>query len=176
MSLAERVHVARRYQRAINIDSDMSDPAALEGFVCPRSSAEILETMAHHVLETGEGAFTWTGPYGTGKSSLAVVLGATLTGAKQLRDRAKTLLGEPTFDALTKAMPPRTRGWRILPVSGRRDAPARVIGEAIEAAGWLPSDSWTEMRVLKALDEGGSSQPPCWRRTVCVHRRDGQVP
>ena len=159
MSLAERVHVARRYQRAINIDSDMSDPAALEGFVCPRSSAEILETMAHHVLETGEGAFTWTGPYGTGKSSLAVVLGATLTGAKQLRDRAKTLLGEPTFDALTKAMPPRTRGWRILPVSGRRDVPARVIGEAIEAAGWLPSDSWTEMRVLEALDEVAARNP-----------------
>lgn len=159
MSLAERVHVARRYQRAINIDSDMSDPAALEGFVCPRSSAEILETMAHHVLETGEGAFTWTGPYGTGKSSLAVVLGATLTGAKELRDRAKTLLGEPTFDALTKAMPPRTRGWRILPVSGRRDVPARVIGEAIEAAGWLPSDSWTEMRVLEALDAVAARNP-----------------
>lgn len=159
MSLAERVQVARRYQRAINISSDMSDPAALKGFVCPRSSAEILETMAHHVLKTGQGAFTWTGPYGTGKSSLAVVLGAALGGAKHLRSEAASLLGQPTFDALMKAMPPRTRGWRILPVSGRRAAPAQVIGDAIEAAGWLPSGSWTDMRVLKALDDIAGRNP-----------------
>ena len=149
MPLAERIHVARRYQRAINIDSDMSNPSALEGFICPRSSAEVLETMADHVHTTGQGAFTWTGPYGTGKSSLAVVLGAALNGTKRLRSEAETLLGQPTFDALAKALPPRTRGWRVLPVSGRRDAPARVIGEAIEAAGWLPPAAWTETRVLE---------------------------
>lgn len=159
MPLAERVHVARRYQRAINIDSDMSDPSALEGFICPRSSAEVLETMAHHVLKTGQGAFTWTGPYGTGKSSLAVVLGAALNGTERLRSEAKALLGQPTFEALTEALPPRTRGWRVLPVSGRRDAPARVIGEAIEAAGWSPPDSWTEPRVLDALDEIAARNP-----------------
>lgn len=159
MTLTEQVKVARRYQRAINIESDMTDPKALEGFVCPRSSAEILETMAHHVQQTGQGAFTWTGPYGTGKSSLAVVLGAALNGGTRLRNEAKTLLGQPTFDALTKAMPPRTHGWRILPVSGRRDAPVRVIGEAIEAAGWLSSDSWTEIRVLEALEEAAARNP-----------------
>ena len=159
MPLAEQVHVARRYQRAINIDSDMSDPSALEGFICPRSSAEVLETMANHVHATGQGAFTWTGPYGTGKSSLAVVLGAALNGTKRLRSEAETLLGQPTFDALTKALPPQTRGWRVLPVSGRRDAPARVIGEAIEAAGWLPPESWTETRVLEALDEIAARNP-----------------
>ena len=159
MLLAEQVHVARRYQRAINIDSDMSDPSALEGFICPRSSAEVLETMADHVHATGQGAFTWTGPYGTGKSSLAVVLGAALNGTKRLRSEAETLLGQPTFDALTKALPPRTRGWRVLPVSGRRDAPARVIGEAIEGAGWLPPESWTETRVLEALDEIAARNP-----------------
>ena len=61
MVLADRVHVTRRYQRAIRIDTDLGDPAALEGFVCPRSSAEVLETMARHVAESGQGAFTWTG-------------------------------------------------------------------------------------------------------------------
>ncbi|MCY3591084.1 MAG: ATP-binding protein [Acidobacteria bacterium] len=162
MALAEGVNVARRYQRAISIDSDMSDPTALEGFICPRSSAEVLETMAHHVLATGQGAFTWTGPYGTGKSSLAVVLGAALNGTKRLRVEAESLLGKPTFDTLAKALPPRTRGWRVLPVAGRRDRPAQVLGEAIEAAEWFGkrvSESWTEPRVLEVLEEIAARNP-----------------
>ena len=74
MALADQVHVARRYQLAIRLDSDLGNPAALEGFICPRSSGEVLRTMARHVAESGQGAFTWTGPYGSGKSSLAVAL------------------------------------------------------------------------------------------------------
>jgi hypothetical protein len=68
MSLTERIHIARRFQRSIRIDSDLGNPKALEGFICPRSSIDVLTTMARHVSETGHGAFTWTGPYGTGKS------------------------------------------------------------------------------------------------------------
>ena len=49
---------------------------ALEGFVCPQSSAVVLETMAQHLSGSGQGAFTWTGPYGSGKSSLVVALSA----------------------------------------------------------------------------------------------------
>ena len=78
MLLAERVAVSRRFQRAIRIDSDLGDPLALEGFVCPPSSAMVLEAMAQHLSESGQGAFTWTGPYGSGKSSLVIALSALL--------------------------------------------------------------------------------------------------
>ena len=163
MALAERVHVARRYQRAIRIDTDFGDPAALEGFLCPQSSAEVLETMARHALETGQGAFTWTGPYGGGKSSLAVVLGAMLNGKGDLRSEAQTIVGERVSSLLLKAFPPRRRGWRVLPVAGRRDRPAQVIGEAITAAGLLKADSvpstWSEGDVLKALEEIAARHP-----------------
>ena len=162
MTLSERVHVARRFQRAISIDSDMRDPAAVEGFICPRSSAEILEVMAHHVSETGQGAFTWTGPYGTGKSSLAVVLGAALNGSKHLRKKAQEVLGERTFAILTEALPPRRLGWRVLPVAGRRDHPARVVGEAIEASGWFEcasTEDWSESTVLDALNRIAQRHP-----------------
>lgn len=154
MALSERVNVTRRFQRAISIESDMRDPAAVEGFICPRSSADVLETMARHVRETGQGAFTWTGPYGTGKSSLAVVLGAALNGSKNLRDKAEEVLGERTFAILTEALPLRRLGWRVLPVAGRRDRPARVVGEALEASGWLEREStedWSEPAVLDVL-------------------------
>ena len=155
MALADRVHVARRYRRAIRLEADLGDASALEGFVCSRSSAEVLESMARHVLETGQCAFTWTGPYGGGKSSLAVALGSLLGESRKLRQTAAAILGERTAALLREALPPRSRGWRILPVTGRRDRPAQVIGEAIEAVGWLPEGEtvlpWSEKRVLDAL-------------------------
>ena len=163
MTLAERVHVAPRYQRAIRIDTDFGESAALEGFVCPQSSAEALEMMARHALETGQGAFTWTGPYGSGKSSLAVVLSALLNGEGELRSAAKTIVGEKVSSLLLKAFPLRSRGWRVLPVAGRRDRPAQVIGEAITDAGLLGTDSevstWSEKEVINALEEISARYP-----------------
>ena len=163
MALAERVRVARRYQRAIRIDTDFGDPAALDGFVCPQSSAEVLETMAHHMLETGQGAFTWTGPYGGGKSSLAVVLGAMLNGSGGLRSEAAAILGERTSSLILKGLPPRSRGWRVLPVSGRRDRPAQVIGEAITTAGFVDGareqSAWSEKAILDTLVEIAARNP-----------------
>ena len=137
MALADRIRIARRFQRAIRIDSDLGDPAALDGFICPRSSAEVLETMARHVAENSQGAFTWTGPYGSGKSSLVIALSAALNGDKEVRRHAESILGPKTSALIAEALPPRTRGWHILPVVGRRDRPAQVIGEAIRGD-WFP--------------------------------------
>ena len=120
-ALADRVTVARRFQRSIRIDLDyVHNPEALEGFVCPRSSAYLLENMAHQIAAKSQGAFTWTGPYGSGKSSLATVLGALLSSKYTLKRIAKGALGEETASIVSKALPPRRRGWRILPVVGRR--------------------------------------------------------
>ena len=51
MMLDERVHIARRFLRSVRIDTDLSDESALEGFICPKSSADVLMTMARHVSE-----------------------------------------------------------------------------------------------------------------------------
>ena len=163
MMLAERVSVARRYQRAIRIDTDFGDPAAIQGFVCPQSSAETLETMAHHAIETGQGAFTWTGPYGTGKSSLAVVLCSFLNGNASVRNKAQRIIGERVSSLLLEAFPHGSRGWRVLPVAGRRDCPAQVIGEAISDAGLLKTggelSNWSEKQVLRAVEDIAASHP-----------------
>ena len=162
MALAEHVNVTRRFQRAIRIDLDLADPEALEGFICPESSAEVLRTMARHVAENGQGAFTWTGPYGSGKSSLVVALSALLNGNSSLRQSAASLLGEHTTETIWNAMPPRRRGWRILPVVGRRDRPAQVVGEAIESTRLTTDDPprrWGEKQVLDTLKRAADQHP-----------------
>ena len=153
MPLAERVTVSRRFQRAIRIDTDLDDPAALEGFVCPQSSAMVLQAMAQHLAESGQGAFTWTGPYGSGKSSLAVALSALVGPDAITRQEAASVIGGETAAAVWKAMPPKRDGWIVLPIVGRRDRPERLVEEAVHAKrlGRGLRSGWSEKQALDAL-------------------------
>lgn len=161
MSMADRVHVAPRFQRAIRIDADVDDPRALEGFVCPQSAAQTLLTMARHVHDTRHCAFTWTGPYGSGKSSLVVLLSAALGGDARRRARAADILGKKVSTQLDKHMPPLGKGWRMLPVVGRRGSPVDAVGECLASAGLCrrPRGEWTEDKVLLALSEAAAEHP-----------------
>ncbi len=74
MMLSETVSIARRFRRSIRLDTDIGTQDALSGFICHGSGASVHETMAQLICESGQRAFTWTGPYGGGKSSLALAL------------------------------------------------------------------------------------------------------
>lgn len=160
MPLANHVHIERRFLRSIRIDTDVSDIKALEGFVCPLSSAEVLLAMARHVSETGQGAFTWTGPYGSGKSSLVVALSALLNGVSAARQQASEIFGKDLAVSLTKALPPQAKGWRIVPVVGRRSDPVQTIGEALSDSGVIQCESngvWTESTLITAVTKAASA-------------------
>ncbi|WP_119396943.1 ATP-binding protein [Pannonibacter phragmitetus] len=155
MGRLETIKVIRRFQRSIRIDADLGDAEALEGFVCPQSSADVLLNMARHADKTGHTAFTWTGPYGSGKSSLVIALSALLGGDDKLHKLAVQTLGSSVTEELLNAFPRGAAGWSIVPVVGRRDDPAEVLGEALEAAGLLGNSRrtpWTGTALLKTLE------------------------
>ena len=162
MALNERVRIARRFLRSIRIDTDLGDAATLDGFVCPQSSADVLTTMARHVSETGQGAFTWTGPYGSGKSSLVVVLSALLNGKAGLQKAAAKVFRQELTRAIWTALPTGSKGWRVLPIVARRDDPVAVIGDAVRRAGLVsrrPRGGWTESNLIGALTDAAASRP-----------------
>lgn len=162
MALKERVRIARRFLRSIRIDTDLGQKGALDGFVCPQSSAEVLTAMARHVSGTGQGAFTWTGPYGSGKSSLVVALSALLNGNAGLQKEASTVFGHVLTKAMWDAFPTGTRGWRVLPIVGRRASPVVVIGEAVKKAGYvtrLPRGGWNDRNLVAALMDAAQDHP-----------------
>ena len=178
MALADRVHVARRFQRAVRIDLDFRAPEALNGFICPPSSAEVLKTMARHVSEGGQGAFTWTGPYGSGKSSLAVALGALLNGNAALRQPAEIALGEENRIG---------RLGRLAPAQQGLAGPARRRAPGASRPGGRPGDG--NLRVHHrppgqpkrhaGIGRPESSRLPastCRRRPDGDYRRDGEIP
>lgn len=134
MTLADHVAIARRFQRSIRLDSDLARVDALQGFVCQRSAADGLLGMASQIAQTAQRAFTWTGPYGGGKSSLAVSLAGLLGPKGAIRTAASAALGASVVQGLLDAYQPSRDGWLVVPVVGRRADPVGDIASALEQA------------------------------------------
>lgn len=130
--LSDVITINTRFCRSININQDFGDAEILSGFICPKSSELALLNMADHVSSTGQAAFTWTGPYGTGKSSLAIFMSSLLGKDTKLRKIAQKIIKESVRKKIYSKLPVNT-GWDILPIVGDVKDPKQLIIDAIEA-------------------------------------------
>src|SRR6056297_4312816 len=133
MPLNEIVTVNGRFLRSVRIDQD-DRREALDGFVFSSSVWEVLNNFSHQQFESGQGAFTWTGPYGSGKSSLALALSALLSGGEQERATAAKKTDPDFAKELWRLLPPKRDGWKCVSVVGRRMEPFQLIGDGIKDA------------------------------------------
>jgi hypothetical protein len=127
--LGDIVHISRHYQRSIRVDADLGRHDALTGYICHSTATSVVENMSRQVAETNQRSFTWTGPFGGGKSSLAVALASTLHPDKSLRTLARTALKIDTIPSFDRAFPARN-GWLIVPVVGKRSSVVAELNSA----------------------------------------------
>jgi hypothetical protein len=132
--LSGHVNIARRFQRSIRLDSDLGNVDALHGFVCQRSAGDGLISMAGQIAQTCQRAFTWTGPYGGGKSSLAITLAGLLGPKGPVRAAAVEVLGTKTAQRILDSLRPGRNGWLVVPVVGRKGDPVSDVSAALETA------------------------------------------
>jgi hypothetical protein len=166
MKLSETVSIARRFQRSVRLDHDIDRLEALHGYICQNSAAEALRVMARQIADTSHRAFTWTGPFGGGKSSLAVILAALLGPQGPMRKAAGGALGPQTAEALISALKLAREGWLVVPVVGRRSDPVKDIEESFERAlrrmgkkRKRPPGSSTGRQLIDRLAEEAASRP-----------------
>jgi hypothetical protein len=134
MSLKEAVRIAPRFQRAIRIESDIERPEALQSFLCTSTFARAVTTICDQFAATAHGAYTLTGPFGGGKSSLVVAFAGALGPRGRTRDMAHAALGREVAHSVTQTFQPGVAGWRIIPVLGARAAPSSLVFDALVRA------------------------------------------
>lgn len=132
--LGDKVSVLRRFRRSVRVDAD-GGASGSDGFICTATAEQAITTTIDHVAEHGHGAFTWTGPYGCGKSSLAVVFAATLGPQGKARQQALATLPAPLRESIAERMRWRKPGWMIVPTVGSRADAREVISAALDAQG-----------------------------------------
>ena len=83
MKFADSISIAPRYTRAINLERDVDDPSAVNGYVLTPVGTDFVRRVQRSLKETpGPRAWSITGPYGSGKSAFVLFLLNLLSGTK----------------------------------------------------------------------------------------------
>ncbi|MGV0819443.1 ATP-binding protein [Martelella sp. AMO21009] len=145
--MTDPIGITPRFRRSVRIDSDFASATAIDGFYCPPSFQAAVTFMAAHVADTQQGAFTWTGPYGGGKSSLALALACLFGAPKPVREQAATLFGEAVMSALKAALPHFPARWSVLPLVTERRSISAQLAEHLE----LPPDA-ASAKIIREIE------------------------
>lgn len=157
--LSDVVRIARHYQRSIRIDMDLGRADALDGYICHGTALAVLDSMSKQLLESNQRAFTWTGPFGGGKSSLAVAVASALGADKSLRAKAREVLRLDRLPSFDKALPHR-RGWLTIPLVGKRTSVVAELAKGLRKAQGYTSDirKVTAASLIDALCEAAENK------------------
>lgn len=131
--LSDIVQISRQYQRSIRVDADIGRADALSGYICHATANSVVDGMCKQLVGTNQRCFTWTGPFGGGKSSLAVALASALHPDKNLRTKAREALRLDSKPAFDKAFPVR-KGWLLVPAVGRRSSVVAELHASLRRA------------------------------------------
>jgi hypothetical protein len=123
------VEINRRFARSARIDADLSGTPPLVGYVLQASVARALSTMARAQADSRQGAFTWTGPYGGGKSSAALLVANMIGGSPKNKKLARELAGDELCELFEAAFPEK-RDWHVVAVTGSRTRLRAAIATA----------------------------------------------
>jgi hypothetical protein len=125
-TLADRLEIARRYVRSVDLGRDMTDPGALDGYVVTASAREAANRILDGIRPAStQRAFRITGPYGSGKSSFALFLTRLVADSQDAVSLA---------DDADVTLPPERRTYRPLILVGRRTSFVTDLLATIEAA------------------------------------------
>jgi hypothetical protein len=137
--LADSVTISRRFARSARLDTDLNGTPPLVGYVLQASVEKALAAIAASQIDSRQGAFTWTGPYGGGKSSAALLVANLVAHVPANRKIARKIAGKPLTAAFAKAFPEADGPWSVIAVTGSRTG----LRDAIVAAAALALD-WSD--------------------------------
>lgn len=140
-ALADKLRVSARFARSANLERDVTNTEPLDGYVVTARAIDIVERLAGTATKSDAGgAWSITGPYGSGKSSLAVLLDGAFGEAGQVRDKALDLIADaaPEVAAVVNqahaAHGTQARGFHRAVVTASREPISYTLVRALHSA------------------------------------------
>jgi len=174
MRLAEHIRVAGRYARSASLERDAQAEDVLDGYQLTGRVVEMLDRLTAAAVAGNGGAWSITGPYGSGKSSLGLFIDA-LFGPQDSEPYGRALglveavapeLKQQILDARGDTGP---RGFSRGLVTATSEPVTHTVARALDRGvqewfGKRPSPrEFPELKLLTAALDDAASQDP--RRT-----------
>ncbi|MFA0696077.1 hypothetical protein [Vibrio sp. 10N.222.49.C9] len=128
MTLNKQYSIATRQQRSTRIDSDLS-PEFFQGLVYHGTAQSALETLFRQYSQTSQSAYTLTGPYGSGKSTIALLLTGLLHESAEMRKAALEVINQDSKDLLAQSIA-YSKGWLQIRSVGGVNSPVNTFWDA----------------------------------------------
>lgn len=171
--LAEYVKVLPRFARSANLERDSAESGPLDGYIVTARATEAVERiLGVAATKRSGGAWSLTGPYGSGKSSFALLVNAFLGPGGDLRNTAAGLLdaAKPDLSHLLSSThsghDTQVDGFHRALVTAAREPLTHTVlrglhRAVLEAYGRIPSTKvFGAARALRyALDDAASEDP-----------------
>lgn len=128
MTLSKQYSIATRHQRSTRIDSDLSADF-FPGLVYHGTAQASLETLFRQYGQTGQSAYTLTGAYGSGKSTVALLMAGLLHSDSDIRSAAINTINAESKSLLEESAPYQ-KGWLQIRAVGGVSGPVESFWNA----------------------------------------------
>lgn len=115
-TLSDVISINRNFIKSINIELDFGHFDLIREYIIQPSALNVLDIMANQISNTKQRTFTWTGPYGSGKSSLALVLASLASDKDKIREKINKEINLDSVSSIFYS----TKPWLVTPITGRR--------------------------------------------------------
>ena len=140
------IEINSAFQRSARIDSKIQD-GFIENYIFHNTSRSILNRIALSYSESNQGSFTLTGPYGTGKSSLALFLNALVHNDKKIKNLASERAKLTKKDQFNKVFLEKGKWFSITIIGGKLNS-NDLIASSIDQA---VAESWIDKKIPPSL-------------------------
>ena len=130
------VDVRQRYKSSTRIDGLLGDSKIfIDNFILHGTAINVLETISRDFEGSEQRAYSITGPYGSGKSTIALFLSLLLSTNKGERDYAEDSLD--SAEGLKSEFPNRLKvkkGWKVVKHVCAMESPAHALLQSIASS------------------------------------------
>lgn len=132
MKLSQIYSIKPRYSRSTRIDTDFN-AQAFEGLLFHATAENTLNSLSNE-FQSNRKAFTLTGPYGSGKSTIALLLSGLLSNDKTLLECTKNVTGDKLFNKYRKNFNVGANGYLVIRALGGLSDPISMLTESVTSA------------------------------------------
>jgi energy-coupling factor transporter ATP-binding protein EcfA2 len=150
------VDVRQRYKSSTRIDGQLDDSKVfIDNFILHGTAINVLETISRDFEGSEQRAYSITGPYGSGKSTIALFLSLLLSTNKDERDYAEDSLD--CAEGLKSEFPNRfkiKKGWKVVKHVCAMESPAHALLRSIASSykGKLSNEELKKLTDNECLD------------------------